>query len=628
MTAEDLSASERPSRPISAKRRPKTDGTGSEPAVALGMALRARATEIAQTVLQTWETGKGEFHDENERVRRDVLRFALSGNEQFAHYLITGEHQTAAQLRSISSPGRAAANQTVSLSDLTELALSWRDAHLGFIRKDGKRLGVPRSVITLAEVAMRVGTDRALVQMAKQFDRRRDELHAELAAERGRLAHEALHDSLTGLPNRALVLDQIDQMLARARRTNIPAAALFLDVDDFKDINDTLGHIAGDQLLAGIGGRLASAVRKGDSVGRLGGDEFVVLVEGASLAAGAEVVAARILDVFATPFETSGSDAPLKVTASIGVATGDRASPEELLRDADIALYRAKAAGKRCAVVFSPSMRIAVQDDRNLQVDLADALEAGQFFLLYQPTMDLATGGLTGVEALLRWRHPERGVVQPDEFIHALESSGQIVPVGHWVLEMACQQGARWLGLGHQITVSVNISTRQLERDRLVDDVRNALSASGFDPGLLILELTERTLTNDVDATIARLNRLKEIGVRLAIDDFGTGHSSLAHLRQFPIDVLKIDRTFVSGIADTKQAAALVHTLIQLGKVLGLETIAEGVENDDQRSWLQAEKADSGQGFLFARPLDVEAVDRLLTATDNVEALVRGDVNV
>jgi EAL domain-containing protein (putative c-di-GMP-specific phosphodiesterase class I) len=185
---------------------------------------------------------------------------------------------------------------------------------------------------------------------------------------------------------------------------------------------------------------------------------------------------------------------------------------------------------------------------------------------------------------------------------------------------MACQQGARWLGLGHQITVSVNISTRQLERDRLVDDVRNALATSGFDPGLLILELTERTLTNDVDATIARLNRLKEIGVRLAVDDFGTGHSSLAHLRQFPIDVLKIDRTFVSGIADTKQAAALVHTLIQLGKVLGLETIAEGVENDDQRLWLKAEKADSGQGFLFARPLEVEAVDRLLTAAaDNVE---------
>jgi diguanylate cyclase (GGDEF)-like protein len=433
--------SEKPSRPTSAKRGPKTDGTGSEPAVALGMALGARANEIAQMVLETWATGKRASDAENERVRRDVLRFALSANEQFAHYLITGEHQTAAQLRSISSPGRAAANQTVTLADLTELCLCWRDVHLGFIRKDGKRLGVPRSVISLAEVAMRVGTDRALVQMAKQFDRRRDELHAELAAERGRLAHEALHDSLTGLPNRALVLDQIDQMLARARRTNIPAAALFLDVDDFKDINDTLGHTAGDQLLAGIGSRLATAVRKGDSVGRLGGDEFVVLVEGASLAVGAEVVAERILDVFATPFEISGGDAPLKVTASIGIATGDRVSPEELLRDADIALYRAKAAGKRCAVVFSPSMRTAVQDDRNLQVDLAGALEAGQFFLLYQPTMDLATATLTGVEALLRWRHPERGVVQPDDFIHALESSGLSSPLVSGCLRWRANRG-------------------------------------------------------------------------------------------------------------------------------------------------------------------------------------------
>jgi diguanylate cyclase (GGDEF)-like protein len=431
----------------------------------------------------------------------------------------------------------------------------------------------------------------------------------------GQLRHQALHDSLTGLPNRALILDRIGQMLSRTRRSKAPVAALFLDLDDFKDINDTLGHTAGDQLLVAVATRLTRALREGDTVGRLGGDEFVVLTEGSSLIDGAEVVAARILESLETPFEIASSKVPLSVTASIGIASGDRVSPEELLRDADIALYRAKAAGKRRAVVFSPSMQVVVDDHRNLAVDLHHALESGQFFLLYQPTVDLATGAFTGVEALLRWRHPERGVIQPDDFIPALESSNLIVPVGRWVLEEACRQGANWHKQGYRISVSVNVSVRQLERDRIIDDVHGALAASGFAPSMLILELTETTLMNDLDETITRLGLLKALGVRLAVDDFGTGYSSLAYLRQFPVDVLKIDRSFVSGIADTREAAALAHTLVQLGRALGLETIAEGVETDDQQTWLRNEKVDGGQGFLFARPLDVAAVDRLLDRT-------------
>jgi diguanylate cyclase (GGDEF)-like protein len=426
------------------------------------------------------------------------------------------------------------------------------------------------------------------------------------------LRHLALHDQLTGLPNRALILDRIDQMLARARRSHIPVAALFLDLDDFKDINDTLGHTAGDQLLTGVGARLALTLREEDTVGRLGGDEFVVLVEGASLALGAEVMAQRILDVLATPFDIPGSNVPLSVTASIGLAMGERVTPEELLRDADIALYQAKAAGKRRAVVFSPSMQTAAHDHRNLAVDLRRALDDEEFFLLYQPTVELSTGRFTGVEALLRWRHRERGVIQPNDFIPALESSGLIIPVGQWVIEEACRQGAMWHSRGHRISVSVNISISQLERDRIVDDVHHALSVSGFEPSMLILELTETTLMSDVAATITRLTLLKALGVRLAIDDFGTGYSSLAYLRQFPVDVLKIDRSFVSGIADTNEAAALIHTLVQLGKVLRLETIAEGIETNDQRMRLTAEEVDGGQGFLFARPLDVPGVDRLL----------------
>jgi diguanylate cyclase (GGDEF)-like protein len=434
------------------------------------------------------------------------------------------------------------------------------------------------------------------------------------------LRRQALHDSLTGLPNRALILDRISQMLARSRRADTPVAALFLDLDNFKDINDTLGHDAGDQLLTAVGTRLANALREGDTVGRLGGDEFVVLVEGASLAAGAEVVANRVLDVLSTPFEILASKVPLAVTASIGVAVGDRVTPEQLLHDADIALYRAKADGKRCFVLFSESMQQAVDDHRHLEVDVSRALEADQFFLLYQPFFDLATGALVGVEALLRWQHPTRGVVQPGDFIPSLEASGLIIPVGQWVLETACQQGAVWHSQGHRIIVSVNVSARQLERDRVVDDVHRALSTSGFDPSMLTLELTETTLMKDVEATLTRLILLKALGVRLAVDDFGTGYSSLAYLRQFPVDVLKIDRSFVSGIADTTEATeamALLHTLAQLGKVLGLKTIAEGVETEDQRLWLKAEEVDGVQGFLFARPQGVDAIDRLLMDSVN-----------
>ena len=430
------------------------------------------------------------------------------------------------------------------------------------------------------------------------------------------LQHQALHDSLTGLPNRALILDRIDRMLARSRRQHTAVAALFLDLDNFKDINDTLGHRAGDELLVSVGVRLKSAVRDTDTVGRLGGDEFVVLAEGVSLEAGVDVVADRLFDVLATPFIISGSLVPLSVSASIGIAEGDRATPEEMLQDADIALYQAKAAGKRRAVKFMASMQESVDHHRRLEVDLQGALEGQQFFLMYQPTVDLSTGAFTGVEALLRWRHPERGVVQPDDFIPALESTGLIIDVGAWVLHEACRQGAQWQSRGHRFTVSVNISAKQLERDRLVDDVREAIALSGFDATELILELTETALMHDSGSTVERLMLLKALGVRVAIDDFGTGYSSLAYLRQFPIDILKIDRSFVSGIADSRESAALVHTLVQLGKVLGIETIAEGVETNDQRSRLENENVDTGQGFLFARPLAVEDLDRLLRDSD------------
>ncbi len=429
----------------------------------------------------------------------------------------------------------------------------------------------------------------------------------------------AFHDPLTGLPNRALILDRMESMLARARRDQIPVATMFLDIDDFKDINDTLGHESGDQLLAEVATRLTGILREADTVGRLGGDEFVVLVEGASLVAGAEAVADRILDALKAPFRMRDS-VPLTIRASIGIATGAEGTPEELLRDADIALYRAKSAGKNCAVVFTVPMKTAVDEHRFLDVDLHRALDAGELFLLYQPIVELTSGVITGVEALLRWHHPVRGVVPPDDFIPALESSGLIVPVGKWVLLEATRQAAAWQREGHGLMMSVNVAAAQLERDRFVNDVHGALTVSGLDPRQLTLELTETTLLRNVAASTARLKMLKSIGVRIAIDDFGTGYSSMAYLQQLPVDVLKLDGSFIAHIADSTESRALVHTLIQLGKVLEISTTAEGIETDSQKTWLQSEGVESGQGYLYAKPLTAQAVSQLVKDTAGTSA--------
>jgi diguanylate cyclase (GGDEF)-like protein len=426
------------------------------------------------------------------------------------------------------------------------------------------------------------------------------------------LNHLAFHDSLTGLPNRALILDRLGQMMARARREGLSVAVMFLDLDEFKEVNDTLGHSAGDELLVEVSTRLTQALREGDSVGRLGGDEFVVLVTGNSVAGGTKVVADRILDILRAPFRITASTSPLSITASVGIAVGTGLKPEDLLRDADIALYRAKEEGKDRAAVFSSPMQDAVETRRALELDLRRAVAEGQFFVLYQPTVVLTTGAVTGVEALLRWRHPLRGLIGPDEFIPMLESSGLIKAVGSWVLDVACRQCAIWASQGNTLTMAVNISSVQLDDDAIVDNVNDALVSSGINPAMLILELTETTLMHDVQTTAGKLKSLKSTGIRIAIDDFGTGYSSLAYLRQFPIDILKIDQSFVSGLSETTESAAIVHTLVQLGKLLRLTTVAEGIETNDQWTRLEAEGVDFGQGFLFSHPVEAEAIIQLL----------------
>ncbi|MBK5289121.1 MAG: EAL domain-containing protein [Acidimicrobiia bacterium] len=429
------------------------------------------------------------------------------------------------------------------------------------------------------------------------------------------LAHQALHDPLTSLANRTLIHDRTAQMLARSRRSHDPIAALFIDLDNFKEVNDTLGHETGDRLLRAVADRFRTTVRDSDTVGRLGGDEFVILAEGVSIAAGPEILAERLLEVLREPFELGERVcAALSVTASIGIASGQRDTADDLLRDADIALYRAKAMGKNCVASFEPEMQSAVLDRLGLKMDLMSALANREFHVMYQPLFDLATMQIYGVEALLRWTHPNRGLVGPTEFIPMLEETGLIVEVGGWVLEDACRQAAEWHRAGHPLTVSVNVSMRQLENDVLLADVRHALDTSGLAASALLLEITETALMTDADATIARLAALKALGVSIAIDDFGTGYASLGYLRQFPVDALKIDRSFIAAMSDAPESNVLIHAMVALAHALGLSTIAEGIEDAPQLESLRAQGCQRGQGYLVSRPVAPEEIVGLLGA--------------
>jgi diguanylate cyclase (GGDEF)-like protein len=423
------------------------------------------------------------------------------------------------------------------------------------------------------------------------------------------LRYQALHDSLTGLANRALLSDRIEHLLARNRRTGTSSSVLFLDLDGFKGVNDTLGHDVGDQLLKAVAGRLTSAVREADTIGRLGGDEFVIVIDGASLDAAPHLVAERVVSVLRQPFELEGVDRPLALSASVGVAVTDDGSASDLLRDADTAMYLSKSAGKDGYVVFEPAMEVAQREELNLDLDLRSALSAGQFRLVYQPIYNLDDLSLLSVEALLRWEHPTRGTIAPVVFIPLLERSGAIVDVGRWVLQQACRQMAAWRDLGTDLSVSVNVSARQLDSDAVIDDVAFALSVSGLEPERLVIEITESALMRDIEQSAARVRALKGLGVHVAIDDFGTGYSSLAYLQQLPVDSLKIDRSFVSAMDPSPESQAIVRTIVQLGRELGLKTLAEGVETTSQVDQLRGERVDEAQGFLLARPLDPETFE-------------------
>jgi diguanylate cyclase (GGDEF)-like protein/PAS domain S-box-containing protein len=436
------------------------------------------------------------------------------------------------------------------------------------------------------------------------------------------LTHQAFHDPLTNLANRALFTDRVQHALARQARESNSLAVIFIDLDDFKIINDSLGHGPGDEVLGEVAKRMNTCVRPMDTLARFGGDEFAVLLEDVGRPQEVAEVADRILEGLHGPFFLEDKEVFVSASLGITVVQGDEAltlGADELMRNADVAMYMAKREGKGHYRVFEPEMHAGVLERLELKGDLQRAIDNGEMELYYQPLVALESGRIGGLEALVRWNHPTRGLVPPSHFIGLAEETGLIVPLGRWVLIEACRQAKELqerFPSDPQMTVSVNLSVRQLQQPGLVEHVQGALQASGLDPGCLTLEITESVLMSDAEVTIVKLTELKAIGVRLAVDDFGTGYSSLSYLSQFPVDVLKIDRAFVHPVNEGAEESALAAAIVKLGEALHLQTVAEGIEHSEQMDRLVQLGCDTGQGFYFARPMDVATVIGFLESSN------------
>jgi diguanylate cyclase (GGDEF)-like protein/PAS domain S-box-containing protein len=426
------------------------------------------------------------------------------------------------------------------------------------------------------------------------------------------LAHAAIHDPLTGLPNRVLLVDRLTLALGQARRRRSKVGVIFLDIDRFKTVNDSLGHAAGDEMLAVVAERLRAAVRPGDTVARFGGDEFVVLCDDVHDEAVVPAVAERLVDAIEQPVVVSGRE--VFITASLGVVAGSPVgtSPDELLRDADAAMYRAKDSGRARIHIFDEGTHLRAVKYLEVGADLHHALERSELCVHYQPIVDLDTGRVSGFEALVRWQHPKRGLLQPSEFISLAEETGLIVPLGAWVLETACRQAVTWQAAQSRdqppLTMSVNLAPRQLAEPLLPDELGRILRRTGIDPGSVWLELTENALMNDAEASIAALQALRAHGVHLAIDDFGTGYSSLGHLKRFPVEMLKVDKTFVDGLGQESGDTTIVRAVVGLAHSLGLAAVAEGLETPLQLAELRTMGCDYAQGYFFGKPKAPETI--------------------
>lgn len=464
-----------------------------------------------------------------------------------------------------------------------------------------------------------------LFYVVRQADRLLERHHYEHAANEARIQHQAYHDSLTGLPNRALFVDRLEHAMAKAQRNERLLALMFLDLDRFKQVNDNFGHEGGDQLLRMAAERFKTVVRDGDTVARLGGDEFTIIMEDMRHIDEAAAVAERLLSVAAQPFELAGKEASVSVSIGITIFPFDDTTVEALLRHADTAMYSAKQRGRNRFELYRAELSQENSRRMQLEQELRRALVQEEFELFYQPKVNLVSGSMAGMEALLRWRHPDRGLVSPGEFIPTLEETGLIVPVGEWVLREACRANRRWQDQGlPALTVSVNVSAEQLRQEGFVELVAQVLAESGLQPGYLELEMTESCLLEETEASTAMVKALKSLGVRIAIDDFGTGYASMTYLKRYPVDVLKIDQSFMQRLSSKSEDTAIVTAIMALVHSLRLEVVAEGVETAQQLTFLYALGCNVIQGFLFSRPLpEDEFVRQLLNARNFRDQLDR-----
>jgi len=517
-------------------------------------------------------------------------------------------------------------------------AMDWRDPGMALLKVDGNPL--PRELMPLnLALATREGSNAALgiekpeggewtwLQMGVQprFDTQgqiRDLLCTledvtQRKTAEAELAIQTFRDRLTSLPNRALFMERLNQALLRAERRQLTSAVLYLDLDRFKYVNDSLSHEAGDQLLVQVARRIRACMRPEDTIARLGGDEFVVLFEDMHSINDGLRVAERIKTAFEQAFTLHDRD--LFVTCSMGLAVSTSSSmvPSELLRDAEVAMYRAKAKGEGAIEIFDPSMNAQALARLQIESDLRRGLERNEFQLYYQPLISLGSGMIDGWEALVRWRHPERGLVPPLDFIPIAEETGLIVPLGKWVLEEAVRQASLWRTKFYSDPprlISVNISGRQFQHRDLVNTVMDVLDTSHFDPRCLKLEITESVMMRDPKTSLEAMNALRSLDIHLVVDDFGTGYSSLSYLKRFPVDTLKVDKSFVDGLGKDSESTAIVKAVISLAKALGMRVTAEGIETSEQLERLRALGCDQGQGYFFSRPVPAEAAENLLAA--------------
>jgi diguanylate cyclase (GGDEF)-like protein/PAS domain S-box-containing protein len=444
------------------------------------------------------------------------------------------------------------------------------------------------------------------------------DLSAQKEAEQARVAAQPMQptgrDAVTCLPDQTLIRDRLQQMLLQPQRGSQLVTAFLVSLNNFGAIDHNLGKQTANELIRAVAARLLAVLRPSDSVGRYDVDEFAVLAEGLSLSGGPDLLAQRLMDALSEPFRVEGlDDVPLSIATSVGIATSEPGTQTDLLRDAAIALRKAKSLGANSHVRFRPEMRTAAMERLEMEHDLRDAPGENQFFLLYQPIFELDTVGVHGVEALLRWRHPVRGFVDPECFLPVLEETGMIVPVGAWALKQACRRAAAWHRLGHRLTMAINVSPCQLKAEDFVDQVEATLFATTLAPESLVLDISEKSLMTDTETMSRKLHALKALGVLVTVNHFGSGGASLADLGQFPIDTLKIDRAFVAAMADSPTAASSVYTLVQLGRALGIETHAEGIEQDWQLAGLRDLQCTFGQGSLFSQPISPEALEAILS---------------